>query len=183
MKAGGEKGEQVETTAAIKSHQDIHQCRDMIAHEWYYAFASIGSFQLDRTEALEKFSKLTDQVIAFLMAENPESNAAREIGAELASLPCIDPRVGEISGSLWARHLVDGEFPVQAAVIYPRLLNLLNGMSAGFDRRARELVLEDQEEIRAAMAADLLRTTEELRRYQTQLEELLAERTQGIPVD
>jgi PAS domain S-box-containing protein len=180
MKAGGEKGEQVETTAAIKSHQDIHQCRDMIAHEWYYACASIGSFQLDRTEALEKFSKLTDQVIAFLMAENPESNAAREIGAELASLPCIDPRVGEISGSLWARHLVDGEFPVQAAVIYPRLLNLLNGMSAGFDRRARELVLEDQEEIRAAMAADLLRTTEELRRYQTQLEELLAERTQDL---
>jgi hypothetical protein len=140
MKAGGEKGKQVETTAAIKSHQDIHQCRDTIAHEWYYACASIGSFQLDRTEALEKFSKLTDQVIAFLMAENPERDAAREIGAELASLPCIDPRVGEISGQLWARHLDEGVFPVQAAVIYPRLLNLLNGMWAGFDRRAREQV-------------------------------------------
>ncbi len=180
MNGGRGESEQMDTTANLESQLDIFQRRDAIAHEWYYAFASIGSFQLDRTEALEKFSKLTDQVISFLGAENPDRNAARKIGEDLASLPCIDPLAGEISEQLWTRHLLDGAFPAAPAVLYPRLLALLSGMSVGFVRRARELVLEDQEAIRSAMAADLLQTTRELRMYQTQLEKMLAERTEEL---
>jgi PAS domain S-box-containing protein len=170
----------VDSTTTLNTHQDICQCSEAIAHEWYFAFASIGSFQLDRTEALEKFSQLTDQVMAFLTAENPEKNAAREIGEALASLPCIDPLAIEISGKLWAGHLVEDVSPAAPAWLYARMLALFNGMSAGFFRRARELVLEDQEAIRSAMAADLLRTTLELRKYQSQLEVLLSERTQEL---
>lgn len=180
MKTGQGKSQLAGSTAAQTSHPDIHDCRQAIAHDWYFAFVSIGSFQLDRTEALQKFSQLTDQVIAYLLAENPPDNAAKEIGEGLASLPCLDPLAIEISGQLWSRKLVEGGFPAKAAVLYPRMLALLSGMSSGFVKRSRDLVLADQEEIRAAMAADLLLTTEELRKYQTQLEVLLAERTQEL---
>ena len=180
MKTGQGKSQPVGSSASQTSHPDIYDCRQAIAHDWYFAFVSIGSFQLDRTEALQKFSQLTDQVIAYLLAENPPDNAAKEIGQGLASLPCLDPLAIEISGQLWSRQLVEGGFPAKAAVLYPRMLALLSGMSSGYVKRSRELVLADQEEIRSAMAADLLHTTEELRKYQTQLEVLLAERTQEL---
>ncbi len=180
MKTGQGKNRLVGSSSAQTSHLDIHDCRQVIAHDWYFAFASTGSFQVDRTEALQKFSQLTDQVIAYLQAENPPDNAAKEIGEGLASLPCLDPLAIEISGQLWSRQLVEGAFPDKVTLLYPRMLALLSGMSSGFVKRSRQLVLTDQEEIRSAMAADLLHTTEELRKYQTQLEVLLAERTQEL---
>jgi two-component system sensor histidine kinase UhpB len=180
MKTGQGKNQPVASTAGPKSRQDIHDGRQSIAHDWYFAFASIGSFQLDRTEALQRFSQLTDQVIAYLLAENPPDNAAQEIGEGLASLPCLDPQAIEISGQLWSRQLVSAELPADVTLLYPRMLALINGMSTGFFKRACELVLADQEEIRSAMTLDLRRTTEELRKYQNQLEELLAERTQEL---
>ena len=170
----------MDSAAAVNSRQDIHQHRQAIAHQWYLATASVGSVQIDRTEALQKFSQLTDQVIAFLLAENPDRTAAREIGAGLASLPCIDPRTIEISGQLWAAQLVEGVLPAEPALLYPRLVVLINGMATGFTERARMIILGDQEDIRSAMAADLLRTSEELRRYQSQLEEMLADRTREL---
>jgi two-component system, NarL family, sensor histidine kinase UhpB len=180
MKTDQGKSKLVGSTASPKTRRDIHQSRQAIAHDWYYAFASMGSFQLDRSEALLKFSQLTDQVIAYLLAENPQDNVAKEIGANLASLPCLDPQAIEISGQLWSRQLVEAEFPVEVNSLYPRLLALLNGMSTGFFKQACELVLADQESIRSAMTLDLRRTTEELKRYQTKLEEMLAERTQDL---
>jgi PAS domain S-box-containing protein len=174
------KRERVDSTAAVHSRQDIHQCRKAIAHQWYLAFASPGSLQVDRTEALQKFSDLTDQVIAFLLAENPQVAAAREIGTDLASLPCLDPLAMEISGQLWASQLDECVFPAEPAAVYPRLVILLNGMAAGFNKRSREIVLHQQEGIRSAMAADLLRTAAELRKYQSQLEAMLADRTREL---
>ena len=180
MKTGQGKSKPAGSTASPNPRPDIHDCRQAIAHDWYFAFASMGSFQLDRTEALQKFFQLTDQVIAFLLAENPSDNAAKEIGQGLADLPCLDPLAIEISGQLWSRQLVEVAFPDKVTLLYPRMLALLNGMSTGFFKRACTLVLTDQEEIRSAMTLDLRRTTEELIKYQTQLEVLLAERTQEL---
>jgi PAS domain S-box-containing protein len=180
MKTGQGRSKQVSSTASPKSRQNIRNCRQSIAHDWYFAFASVGSFQLDRSEALQNFSQLTDQVIAYLLAENPPEEAAKEIGAGLADLPCLDPQAIEISCQLWSRQLVEAEFPDKVASLYPRMLALLSGMSTGFFKRARELVVADQEEIRSAMAVDLLLTTRELKKYQSHLEELLAERTQEL---
>ena len=168
------------SATAQNSRQDLHQRRQPIAHQWYLAIASVGGFQVDRTEALEKFSQLTDQVIAFLQAENPGGGAAQGIGAGLASLPCVDPRAIEISGQMWAGLMAESDSPTEQASFFPRFVLLLNGMAAGFVERARAIVLEDQEEIRSAMAANLLRTSAELRRYQSQLEDMLAERTREL---
>lgn len=167
-------------TAGPNSRQDIQESRAAIAHRWYLALLSAGCFQLERSETLQKFSHLTDQAMAFLLADDPEANAAQEIGAELASLPCVDPRAIEISAQLWAEHLFKSDVPAESSLQHLRTMILLSGMVAGFSKRAGEIVLEEQEEIRSAMAADLLRTTEELRRYQTHLEGMLAERTREL---
>jgi PAS domain S-box-containing protein len=180
MMAGQGKTKGVGSTSAIQPRQKIQKCCQAITHQWYLALASIGSFQVDRTEALQKFANLTDKVIAFLLAENPQMSAAREIGADLASLPCLDPLAIEISGDLWAGQLVACEFPVEPDVLFNRLSRLMNGMANGYVRHTRAIVLDEQEGIRAAMAADLLRTSEELRKYQFQLEEMLAERTREL---
>jgi PAS domain S-box-containing protein len=170
----------VDSEAGKPSGKDLHDLREAIAQQWYHALASIGGFQLDRTEALEKFTDLTDQAIAFLLAERPETAAAKKIGEDLASLPCINSLAIEISGQLWVRLLFEGGFEVEPAKMHPRILALLTGMSSGFVRRAREVELEEQEDIRLAMAANLLRTTEELRKYQSKLEVMLAERTREL---
>jgi PAS domain S-box-containing protein len=170
----------MDSATALNSRQDIHQSSRAIAHQWYLALASAGCFQVDRTEALEKFSQLTDQVIAFLHAENPGGGAAREIGAGLASLPCVDPRAIEISGQLWAELLFEGVFLAEPDLLFPRFVVMINGMATSFAESARAIVLEQQEYIRSAMAADLLHTTEELKKYQSQLEVMLAERTREL---
>ena len=170
----------VDSKIGLNSRQDLCQHSQAIAHQWFLALASVGCFQLDRTEALEKFSQLTDQVIAFLLAENPTGITAREIGEGLASLPCVDPHAIEISGQLWAGQLFGGIFPDEPALLHPRFLVLMNGLATGFAERARAIVLEQQEDIRSAMAEDLLRTSEELKKYQSQLEGMLAERTREL---
>jgi len=163
-----------------KFSREIHQRRDAIAQQWYAALVSIGSLLTDRDEALQKFTQLTEQVIAFLLAEVPDKSAAREIGGNLARLRCIEPDVIEATGQLWARQVVECASQGEIAQLYPRLATLLNGMDAGFIVRAREIVLEEQEQIRLAMATDLMRTTEELRKYQLQLKTMLAERTRDL---
>ena len=170
----------MDTAASPNFRGDIHQRRAAIAHQWYLALSSGGSFQLDRTEALRKFSLLTDRVIAFLRAESPLGTAAQEIGMDLASLPCIDPLALEKTGELWAGQLAWSVFPAGPAGLYPRMLVLLNGMATGFARRAREIVLDEQEDIRSAMAADLLATTYELKKYQSHLEAMLTDRTREL---
>ncbi len=159
---------------------DIQESRDAIAHQWFLDLASAGCFQLDRTEALRKFSDLTDQVIAILLADGPQADAGKEVGRELASLPCIDPLAVELSAKLWTSTLHANEFSVGPEVLHPRMMVLISGMAAGFGMRARDIVLEQQEDIRSAMAADLLRATEELKKYQTHLEAMLAERTREL---
>ena len=76
--------------------------------------------------------------------------------------------------------MAENKFPAERAVVQSRMMILLNGMAAGFTRRSREFVLEQQEDIRSAMAADLLRATEELKKYQTHLETMLADRTREL---
>jgi len=170
----------VKSAAIPHPLQNIYQRRETIARQWYTAIVPVGGLFLTRAEALKRFLQLTDQVIAFLLLETPEATAAREIGANLASLHCITPVVMEVTGELWSRQLVEGLSPEEDHWSYPRLVALLNGMSTGFAARAREIVLREQEEIRLAMASDLLHKTEELKKYQSQLESMLEERTQEL---
>ncbi|MCJ7585851.1 MAG: PAS domain S-box protein, partial [Anaerolineales bacterium] len=135
---------------------------------------------MDRDEALQKFTQLTDQAIAFLVVEVPDKSAAREIGGNLASLRCIEPEVIEATGQLWARQVVECASRDEIAQLYPRLVVLLNGMATGFIIGARQVVLDEQEQIRLAMATNLLRTTEELRKYQLHLETMLEDRTRDL---
>lgn len=158
----------------------IRESRDAIAHQWFLDLASAGFFQLDRAEAIEKFSHFTDQVIAILLDGETPANTSQAIGEGLADLPCVDPLAMEMTAQLWARQLHVYEFPVAPEVLHPRMIALFGGMVAGFGRRARDIVLEQQEDIRSAMASDLLSTTEELKKYQTHLEAMLAERTREL---
>jgi len=170
----------VDAAEIPKFSREIHQRRDAIAQQWYTALVSFGSLILDRDEALQKFTQLTDQVIAFLLAEAPDKSAAREVGGNLVRLRCIEPQVIETTGQLWTRQVVECASQDEIAQLYPRLVVLLNGMATGLIIGVRQVVLDEQEQIRLAMATNLLRTTEELRKYQSQLEAMLAERTRDL---
>jgi len=170
----------VDAAEIPKFSREIHQRRDAIAQQWYAALVSFGSLILDRDEALQKFTQLTDQVIAFLLAEAPDKSAAREVGGNLVRLRCIEPQVIETTGQLWTRQVVECASQDEIAQLYPRLVVLLNGMATGLIIGVRQVVLDEQEQIRLAMATNLLRTTEELSKYQSQLEAMLAERTRDL---
>jgi PAS domain S-box-containing protein len=163
-----------------KPDQALRQRRVEIAHQWYLAIASAGGFQLDRTEALQKFAVLTDRVIDFLLAGDPPDQAAYEIGTLLADLPCLDSNAIVISGDLWTRQIQECLSSVELDRLHLRMGALFTGMTAGFINRSRAIVLAEQEEVRSAMAADLLHATEELKKYQNKLEEMLSERTREL---
>jgi len=170
----------VEAVEIPRFSQEIHRRRDAIAQQWYADLVSVGGFLLERDEALQKFTQLTDQAIAFLVVEVPDKSAAREIGGNLASLHCIEPEVIEATGQLWTRQVVECASQGEIAQLYPRLVVLLNGMAIGFIIGARQVVLDEQEQISLAMATNLLRTTEELRKYQLHLETMLEDRTRDL---
>jgi|GEM_PF-5795552 len=161
------------------SHK-IHQRQDTITRQWYAAFVSAGCILLERDEAIHTLAQLTDRAIAFLLAENKDEAEAREIGAALASLHFIEPEILEATESLWSRHLFECTSQGEMEWLFSRLSTLFKGMTTGFIRKARQVILNEQEQIRLAMATDLLRTTEELKKFQSQLEAMLAERTQAL---
>ena len=165
---------------AEEPHLDILSNRDNIARQWYLSLLSLGSIPLDCSEALQKFSLLTGRVIDFLLTEEPQADAAVKIGADLAGLPCVEQSSIDISGRLWSSQPIERLFPVEPALLRARLLLLIGGMATGFMRRVLEMVLGDQEEIRSAMATNLKRTSDELKKYQDRLETMLAERTREL---
>lgn len=164
---------------SVNFEQVLRSHRDEIAYEWYQSFQSIGSLIYFREEAIQKFQELTDAVIEYLVEDIKDPEKANTIGLNLAKLHVLSPRVIEVTGDLWSRILnqLDGLEGSKFNYLWQaRFYQIF----AGYYEKSRQIILTEQEQIRQALMATIEKTSNELRRYQQQLQEILRDRTQEL---
>ncbi len=142
--------------------QALHTRRDTIAGSWLKAVTPTSFVPLSATEVRQRFIELTEQAIAFLLAEPFDRRQAEAIGASLVRLHYVQPEALGKTQEVLAHRLVEGLPADQVFVLQPRLAALLSGLAAGFFHQARETMLAEQEQIRSALITERKRAEETL---------------------
>jgi PAS domain S-box-containing protein len=157
--------------------QTLQEQRDVIAERWYEAIAKTSYSVLGAAGVRDCLTALTEQAITVFLEAPLETEKAQEIGAALADLHYV--RSKALGGTL--RVLGDQlmqAVPVdQAGAWYPNLIALLEGVSTGFFREARQILLAEHEAIYEAFVDELRSTERALRKAHDELELRVEERT------
>jgi PAS domain S-box-containing protein len=139
------------------------RCGD-IAERWYRAVSPTGFTPLDSACVRRLFVGLAGQLISLLADGSLESGRAEAIGSAMADLHYIQPETWDRTQEVLRRLLVEGLSPDQICVVQHRLAACIGKMATGFFRRAREIMLTEQEQIREALIAEREQVLEELQR-------------------
>jgi PAS domain S-box-containing protein len=137
---------------------------DDVAERWYRAVAATGFTSLDSARVRRRFVELAGQLISLLSDESVDSDRAETIGSAVADLHYIQPEAWDRTQEVLRRQLVDGLLPDQVRVVRPWLAACIGKMATGFFRRACEIILTEQEQIRTALIAEREHALEELQR-------------------
>jgi diguanylate cyclase (GGDEF)-like protein len=145
--------------------------RDAIVDSWYEAIADTSFTALTAAEVRRRLSELTDQAIILLFSESFEHRRARAIGSTLASMHYLNPETLGRAQEVLACGLVEDLPPDQATALRPRLATLIAEIAAGFFERARDIILLQQEQIKAALIRGRRQAEEALRESEASLAE------------
>ena len=137
---------------------------DDIAERWYRAVSLTGFTSLDSARVRRRFVELVGQLISLLSDKSVDSGRAEPIGSAVADLHYIQPEAWDRTHEILRRQLVHGLSSDQARIVRPWLAACLGKMATGFFRRAREIILTEQEQIRMALIAEREHALEELQR-------------------
>ena len=158
--------------------QGLRDRHDVIVECWYQTIVSSGGVPSGSGEIRHHLGKLVEQATALLVAEPFEPQETRTMGATLARLYQIQPKVLDGTQEILARQLVKGLSADQIVALQPRLAALLGGLATGFLRQDYEVMLEEREQAHAALIADLLSTQRALRESEERYRVLV----EGLPV-
>src|SRR5438067_8164711 len=137
--------------------------RGRLAQRWQRAITRTGASPHSANEVRERLVGLVDAVAAVLAGDGTRE-AALQIGSGLANLGYRSPEALGATLDVLSSAVLE-ELPAEELMITgPRLSLLLGGIAAGFDGRARHLLLDEQEASRAAVLAENRRAWDALRR-------------------
>jgi len=162
-----------------KFRQILRGMQAEIAYEWYQAILPLGSLLNFREESIQYFEDLTGTVIDLLSSRSIQASDAKAIGDTLANLNVIDMKVITVTGELWHRVVKKISDPDHDDLI-DKVTVMLYNLAAGYFEQSQHTILSSQEQIRNALVSTIEKTTLELRKYQTQLEAMLDERSQQL---
>ncbi len=114
---------------------------------------------------------LSDRAVSMLFSEPFERRQARELGSALASMHYLSAEALSGTQEVLARQLLEGLEDDQIVAVQPRLAAVLSELAAGFTEKARDQVLIEQEEIRAALLRERARVEHALLRSEASLTE------------
>src|SRR5215213_3736969 len=145
--------------------------RKAIVDSWYEAIADTSFTPLTAAEVRRRLSDLTDQTVILLFSESVEYPKARAIGSTLASMHYLNPET--LGRALEVLHwgLFEDLPPDQAIALRPRLAVLIAEIAAGFFEQARDMILLEQEQIKAALIEERQEAEEALRESEASLAE------------
>ncbi len=151
--------------------------RDAIAALWYNALTATCFSTRSTQDVRRELRELAGRAIRLLDAAPLDSADAEGIGASLARLHFIKPEALDTTLKVLGEQLGTLR-PAEGEVEYQdRLATLLRGISTGFSREARKVVLEEQEAIRAALLAEIRASGRALREAYAELEQRVKDRT------
>lgn len=121
-----------------------------IADHWYAAVARTSFIPRPTAQVRATLNTLTEQLIEVLVSEPFEPARAREAGAALAALHYNQPDA--LAGTLdaLAQQLTEGLTAQQTRAVNARLAALLGAVAAGFFAQSRDMILDEQDQIRRA---------------------------------
>jgi PAS domain S-box-containing protein len=151
-----------------------------IAEQWQKAIAPTDFVPLSAIQVRQRMAELTRQAITLLLTEPFDPAPAQSIGRSLAQLHPIQPETLQKTQLVLGTQLVEGLPADQAAALYPRLIALLGELATGFFGQAREILLDEQEQIRRALAAERQRAAEEVRELNKTLVRRVMDRTEQL---
>ena len=161
----------VDTSEQPQLLQLSRRRRDAIVASWYEAIADTSFTALTAIEIRRHLSDLTDQTIILLFSESFASYKARAIGSKLASMHYLNPETLGRALEVLHRGLVEDLPPDQATALRPRLAVLIAEIAAGFFEQARDMILLEQEQIKAALISERQHVEEALRESEASLGE------------
>lgn len=168
-----EPGVSVSGAGQRRLAESLRNLRGEVSRSWYEAIARTGFSPLTSREVRRLLEDLTDEVIRLLLDEPPERDRARErareVGGALVDMHYVSPETLSGTQEALARRILEGVAADEAAVLQSRLAVLLSEVAAGFSTRARSRVLEEQEDIRAALLTEQRRVEESLRHNEARL--------------
>ena len=101
--------------------QFLHNRRDAIADRWHRAVATTSFAPFKSDLVRQRLTDLTEQIIALLLAEPLDRDAARSIGAALASLHYLEPQALAGTQEALAQQLVEGLPTDQIVALHPQI--------------------------------------------------------------
>jgi diguanylate cyclase (GGDEF)-like protein len=145
--------------------------RDEIVDSWYEAIAGTSFTSLTAAEVRRHLSQLTDEAITLLFSESFECPKAQAIGSTLANMHYLNPET--LSRALEVLHceLVEDLPPDEIIELRPRLAVLISEIAAGFFEQARNTILLEQEQVKAALIEERKEAEEALRESEASLAE------------
>ncbi len=135
---------------------------DTLARDWYEAIIPFASAFVAPDENQRRFVELLDQVVDSLLAETFQRPSAEAIGATLVDWGFIDAEVVYRTTDMLARRLMEPLSTNQVAALQLRLGQLIGGVTSGYFRRARRVILREQETIRDVLLAELRQAQRDL---------------------
>ena len=152
-------------------HQLSRRRRDAIVNSWYEAIAGTSFTPLTAAEVRRCLSDLTDRAIILLFSESFEHHNARKIGSTLANMHYLNPETLGKAIEVLHRGLFEDLMLERVIELQPRLAVLLAEIAAGFFDRARDTILQEQEQIKGALIGERRAVEEALRKSEASLAE------------
>lgn len=135
---------------------------DTVARDWCEAITPFASAFVAPDENQRRFVELLDQAVDSLLAETFQRPSAEAIGATLVDWGFIDAEVVYQTTDVLACRLMEPLSTDQMAALQLRLVQLIGGVTSGYFRRARRVILREQETIRNVLLAELQQAQRDL---------------------
>ena len=135
---------------------------DTVARDWYEAITPFASAFVVPDENQRRFAELLEQAVDSLLAETFQRLRAEAIGATLVDWGFIDAEVVYQTTDILVHRLMEPLSTDQMAALQLRLGELIGCMASGYFRRARRVILHEQETIRNVLLAELQQAQRDL---------------------
>jgi PAS domain S-box-containing protein len=153
-----------------------------VASEWQQALAPTSFVPFNSSQIHRRLLDLTQNLGAILLSEPFDPAPAQQVGQALVELHYLQPESLRQTQTVLGTCLAQGLSADQLAWLHQRLVAVLGELAQGFVVKIREVLLEEQEQIRRALEFERQQAEEETRELNKTLVRRVVERTEQLEI-